>query len=118
MAYQEDITIDQGSDVTIEVHVDSADGSSKDLSNYTVSAKMKLNYNSDSADTTTFTGTVTNATSGIFALTLTNIQTNALRPKKRYLYDVELSFVDSGSGNTIVERVLEGNIYVNQSITR
>jgi len=118
MAYQEDITIDQGSDVTIEVHVDSADGTAKDLSSYTVSAKMKLNYNSDSADTTSFTGTVTNPTGGIFALTLTNIQTDALRPRKRYLYDVELSFLDSASGNTIIERVLEGNIYVNPSITR
>jgi len=118
MAYQEDITIDQGSDVTIEVHVDSADGTAKNLSGYTVSAKMKLNYNSDSADTTSFTGTVTNTTGGIFAITLTNIQTDALRPRKRYLYDVELSFLDSASGTTIIERVLEGNIYVNPSITR
>ena len=118
MAYQEDITIDQGSDVTIEVHVDSADGSSKDLTGYTISSKMKLNYNSDSADTTAFTGTVTNAGSGIFTLTLTNSQTDALRPRKRYLYDVELSFIDSASGDTIIERVLEGNIFVNPSMTR
>ena len=40
MARQEDITIDQGSDIAIELYVDSADGSNKDLSGYTPLAKM------------------------------------------------------------------------------
>ena len=34
-----------------------------------------------------------------------------------YVYDVELSFVDSSS-NTIIERILEGKISVSPSVTR
>ena len=119
MARQEDITIDQGSDIAIELYVDSADGSNKYLSGYTPSAKMKLNYNSDSSDTHNFTSTITNAAAGIMTLSLTNIQTDLLKPRKRYLYDVEVSFVaDSAAGPTIRERILEGSIYVNPSITK
>ena len=52
-------------------------------------------------------------------LSLTNIQTDLLKPRKRYLYDVEVSFVaDSAAGPTIRERILEGSIYVNPSITK
>jgi hypothetical protein len=117
MAYQEDFSIDQGSDLAIEIHIDSADGSTKNLSNYSVAAKLKLNYNSDSTDTHAFGATVSDALNGIITLELTNTQTNALKPRKRYMYDVEVSFQDDSS-NTITERVLEGNIYVSPSITR
>jgi len=77
---------------------------------------MKKNYNSTDSDTTTFTSLVTNASGGIASLTLTNSQTNALKPG-RYVYDAELSFVDS-AGATITERVLEGRIQVTPSVTK
>jgi len=34
----------------------------------------------------------------------------------RYVYDVELSFVDSSS-NTVIERILEGQITVTPQVT-
>ena len=58
----------------------------------------------------------TPATDGIITLSLTNAQTDSLRAGK-YVYDVEMSFVDSDS-NVVIERVLEGRIVVSPSVTR
>lgn len=117
MAQYEDFKIDQGADVAIELHLVDADGGKKNLTNYSVSAKMKKSYNSDSDDTTTFGAIVTTpGTDGIITLSLDNTQTDALKAG-RYLYDVEISFSDSDD-ETIIERVLEGKVEVSPSITR
>lgn len=116
MATYEEFTIDQGTDVAIELHLVDQAQAAKDLTNYSVAAKLKKTYNSDSDDTTNFTSIVSNASSGIVTLSLSNSQTDALRAG-RYVYDVELSFVDSDS-NTIIERVLEGRIQVTPSVTK
>ena len=116
MAQYEEFTIDQGADVAIELHLVDKNDAVKDINGHTVSAKLKKNYNSDSSDTTDFTTVITNANNGIATLSLTNTQTNALKVG-RYVYDVELSFVDSASA-TIVERVLEGRIQVTHSVTK
>jgi hypothetical protein len=117
MAQYEDITIDQGADAAIELHLVDRDGSVKDLTGFSVNAKLKKTFNSDSADTTDFTTTIADpATDGVTTIALTNTQTDALKPG-RYVYDVEISFVDS-DGDTIIERVLEGKIEVTPSVTR
>ena len=116
MAQYEEITIDQGADASIELHLVNTDGSKKNLTNHTITAKMKKNYTSDSSDTTDFVSTVSNALDGIATISLTNIQTDALKAG-RYVYDVELSFQDS-DGDTIIERVLEGKITITPSVTR
>lgn len=116
MAQYEEITIDQGADASVELHLVNTDGSKKNLTNHTVTAKMKKNYTSDSADTTEFVSTISNALDGIATISLTNIQTDALKAG-RYVYDVELSFQDS-DGDTIIERVLEGKITITPSVTR
>lgn len=118
MAQYEEFTIDQGSDVAVQIHCLEPDtNAAKDLTGYNVSAKLKKNYNSDSADTTSFSSIVANPPEdGVVTLTLTNTQTEALRAG-RYVYDVELSFVDS-DGATIVERILEGRVQVTPSVTR
>jgi hypothetical protein len=117
MAQYEEFTIDQGTDVSIELHLTNTDGSKKDLDGYTVDGKMKKNYNSGDSDTTTFTGIVASpASSGIINLSLTNEQTNSLRAGK-YVYDVEISY-DEDSATTIVERVIEGKIFVTPSVTK
>lgn len=117
MAHYEDITIDQGADVAIELHLVNKDGSVKNLANHTVAAKLKRTYNSDSSDTHTFNCIVADpAINGVTTLSLTNSQTNNLK-SGQYVYDVELSFIDSSS-NTIVERILEGKILVTPSVTR
>lgn len=116
MAQYEDITIDQGADATIELHLVNTDGSKKNLTEHVVAAKLKKNYNSDSSDTTDFTTSITDALQGITTISLSNTQTDALKAG-RYVYDVELSFNDS-DGNSIIERILEGRITVTPSVTK
>ena len=116
MAQYEDLVIDQGADVAIVLELVNKDGTAKNLTNYSAGAKMKRSYNSDSDDTTEFTAIISSETGGNVTLSLTNSQTDSLK-KGRYLYDVEISFVDSDS-ETIIERVLEGQIEVTPSITR
>lgn len=116
MAQYEDITIDQGADATIELHLVNTDGSQKNLAEHTVAAKLKKNYSSDSSDTTDFTTAITSALQGITTISLTNTQTDTLKAG-RYVYDVELSFNDS-DGNPIIERILEGRITVTPSVTK
>ena len=116
MAQYEEFSIDQGADVTIELHLVDKNDAVKNLTGHTVTAKMKKNYNSDSSDTTDFATVISNASNGVASLSLTNSQTNALKVG-RYVYDVELSFVDSANA-TIVERILEGRIQVTPSVTK
>ena len=117
MAAYEEFNIDQGADLAVELHLINADGSVKNLTNYSVAAKLKKNYNSDSDDTTDFNAIIASPpTDGIVTLSLTNTQTDALT-KGRYVYDVEISFQDS-DGDTIIERVLEGRAQVAPSVTR
>lgn len=119
MADYEDFTIDQGADVAIELHLQETDGSKKDLTAHTASAKMKRSYNStDPSEIVDFTTMVADPpTDGILILSLTNAQTDNLSFRTRYVYDVELSFDDS-DGNTIIERILEGKVAVTPSVTR
>ena len=117
MAQYEDITIDQGADVAVELHLADNTGAVKNLTNHSVAAKMKKTYNSDSDNTQAFNAIIaTPPASGIVTLSLTNAQTNALTAG-RYVYDVELSFTDSSSA-TITERVLEGKVFVTPSVTK
>lgn len=117
MAQFEEFEIDQGADVAIEIHLTNPDGSVKDLTNHQAESKMKKTYNSDSDQTYTFNTVITDPpTDGILTLSFTNTQTDAFKAGK-YVYDVEISFTDSDA-NTIIERVLEGNIYVKPSATR
>ncbi len=117
MAQYEDLTIDQGADVAIQLELLEKDGSIKNLVGFSAAAKMKRSYNADSDNTLAFTASITelNAPLGILVLELTNTQTNTLK-SGRWVYDVEISYQDSGS--TIVERILEGNIEVTPSVTR
>lgn len=119
MATYEELIIDQGADVAVEIELVEQDGSKKDLTGYSAAAKMKRNYNSvDSDEIVDFTATIGDpATDGVVILSLTNTQTDALSTRGRYVYDVEISFQDS-DGNTIIERVLEGKAKISPSVTR
>jgi len=117
MAQYEEITIDQGADIAVEIHLINKDGSKKNLTNHTIAAKMKKTFNSDSADTTVFNTIVASPpTDGVATLSLNNTQTDALKAG-RYVYDVEMAYTDS-SGDSIVERVLEGKVLVTPSVTK
>tara|TARA_B100000073_G_C23598033_1_gene519222 strand:+ start:108 stop:470 length:363 start_codon:yes stop_codon:yes gene_type:complete len=115
MAQYEEITIDQGSDATIQLELVDANGSKKNLSNYTIIGKVKKNFTDSSGEATAFTTGILNpATDGVCTIKLSNAQTRALKAG-RYVYDVELKHTDS-SATTINERVLEGIITVTPSV--
>lgn len=115
MATYEEFTIDQGADVAIQLNLVDENDNPKDLANHTVTGYMKKSYTS--SDYTAFSSIVVDPpTDGICTLSLTSTQTDALKAG-RYVYDVELSFVDS-DGNSIVERILEGRIQISPSVTR
>ena len=117
MAQYEDLEIDQGTDIAIQIELDTFEGTNKDLTSHSVNAKMKRGFNSDSDNTQAFNAIiVTPPSAGIITLSLTNTQTNALQVG-RYVYDVEIAFTDS-DGNLIQERVLEGAVRVKPSVTR
>jgi hypothetical protein len=120
MSNYEDFVINQGADIALEIHCLNDSGSVKNLAGHSVSASMKRNL-SDSAnspDTVQFNGFVADAEGGILTLSLNNQQTDVLKPRGNYFYDVELSFTDSSSGDTIIERILEGQIEVSPSVTK
>lgn len=116
MATYEEFTIDQGSDVAIELHLENPDGSVKNLDGYSAAAKLKKTYKS--SDFVEFTTTIPGmGEEGIVTIALTNQQTDSLKPG-RYVYDVEISFVDEVTGNTVVDRILEGRLQVSPSVTK
>ena len=116
MATYEDFTIDQGADLALQIELVNPDGSKKDLTGYTAAAKMKKTYRS--TESIDFTAVVPSPPlEGIVTISLTNLQTDTLSTRGRYVYDVEISFVDD-DGHTIIERILEGKIKVNPSVTR
>ena len=117
MAVYQEFTIDQGSDATIELHLVDKNGAAKDLTGHTVTARLKKNYSDSAGEATAFTSVITNINGGIATISLTNSQTDSLKAG-RHVYDVELSNVDSASGNTIIERILEGRVQITPSVTK
>jgi hypothetical protein len=116
MATYEDFTIDQGADLALQIELVNPDGSKKDLTGYSASAKMKKTYRS--TESIDFTAVIpTPPLEGVVTISLTNLQTDTLSTRGRYVYDVEISFNDE-EGITIIERILEGKIKVNPSVTR
>ena len=116
----EDLIFNQGTDIAVEIHCEDEKGNNKNLANYSESAMMKRSYNDSDGDpnSLSFNAVVAAPPSdGIVTISLTNTQTDTLLTRGRYVYDVELSFVDSSS-NTIIERILEGNIEVSPSVTK
>jgi len=116
MAHYEDLKIDQGTDVVIEIYLVNPDGSKKNLTGYSVAASMATRYDAPALEKIAFTATVASpATDGVVNLALSNTQTDTLNSKKKYIYDVEISSLDGAT--TIVERVLEGKITISPSVT-
>ena len=114
MAHYEEFTIDQRSDVAIELHLVDENGAAKDLTNYAVAASLKRNYNSTTEYK--FTTLISSpSTDGVVVLSLNSSGTDGI-PAGRYIYDTFISFVDS-NGDTIREKVLEGRMDVVPNIT-
>jgi hypothetical protein len=117
MAQYEDFEIDQGTDVNVQLELTNPNGTKKDLVGHTVNAYMKKSFSTPSSEAIQFNTQIqTPSTDGVVNLQLSNTQTDNLKAG-RYVYDVELSFLDS-AGNTLVERILEGQVIVKPSVTR
>ena len=103
-------TIEQGTTFS-RVLTLQENGSAMNLTGYSVASQMRSTHDSSSI-VATFSGSVTNASSGQLTLSLTNSQTSAIE-EAIYVYDVEIT---SGAGS--VTRILEGNITVTPEVTR
>jgi len=112
-----DFDIDQGSNVLITMELMNLDRSPKNMTNNLVFGQMKQSYEHDSTRATHFITSVVNAPEGIITLALTNEQTAELDYRRRYVYDIEVRHFDSDL-ELIKERILEGIITVNPSVTQ
>ncbi len=128
MAHYEDLNIDQGADVVIQLELFNPDGSRKLLINwdsdagsfgsyYIMRGKIKKSYNStDSAELFSCTAYTTANQENLLQISLTNIQTTRMKAG-RYVYDVELEGTDSNTGLGVVERILEGKLTLSPQVT-
>ena len=103
-------TIEQGTTFS-RVLTLQENGSAMNLTGYSVASQMRSTHDSSSI-VATFSGSVTNASSGQLTLSSTNSQTSAIE-EAIYVYDVEIT---SGAG--AVTRILEGNVTVTPEVTR
>ena len=108
MATVQNLFIDQGTTFDLVVNLTNADGSDKDLSDYTVAAQMRRSYYTNTY--TAFTTSKVDLT-GEITLSLTAAQTSAVKAG-RYVYDIEISSDDE------TVRVLEGIITVTPEATK
>lgn len=110
MAVFANLYIDQGSTFTSTVTVEDANDNAVNITDYTLRGQIRKSYASTTA--TNFTTTISDATNGKFTITLSSVQTGALKAG-RYVYDVE---VISPSG--VVTRVVEGQVTINPRVTQ
>jgi len=117
MAQYEDLIVDQGSDASLELYLTDKNGSKKELAGHTITGMIRKNYTTVDSDATSFVTVIDTPTiDGKVIISLDNLTTGGMKAG-RYLYDIELSYVDSDA-NTIIERILEGKLEVTPQITR
>tara|TARA_Y100001949_G_scaffold22965_1_gene16366 strand:- start:426 stop:761 length:336 start_codon:yes stop_codon:yes gene_type:complete len=104
--------IDQGSTFSKQITVYETDGSTiQNLTGYTAASQIRKNYTS-TAYTTILATIQTPATNGVIVMSLTAVQTAALK-SGRYVYDLQITAAD-----TTVTRVLEGIITIKPEVTK
>ena len=110
MAVYSNLTVDQGTDFTMSVDVTDTDGDALNLTGFTVAGQVRRSYFSTTA--VNFTCAVSNATSGIITVSLSGVQSDAMKPG-RYVYDVEIT-----SSASVKTRVLEGQLEIMPTVTK
>jgi hypothetical protein len=110
MAIKANIVIDQGTDFSALIDVETASDGVYDLTGFTVASQMRKTYASASPAATF--GCSHNGALGQISITLANAVTNALEPG-RYMYDIEIT--SSGGAK---QRVVEGIVTVTAGMTR
>jgi hypothetical protein len=115
MAQYEDIDVDQGTSVKYQIQLLDVSGGKRDLSNYFVRGSLKHTYSSDSDTAVNFlTNIDAPPQNGIINFSLTPQQTATLT-KRRYVYDIEIEYDQNSVA--VVERVLEGKVFVSGQVT-
>ena len=104
--------IDQGSTFSKSITVYQTDGATvQDLTAYTPSSQLRKNYTSTAYTTINATKS-TPHTSGVIVMSLTAVQTAALK-SGRYVYDLQILAADG-----TVTRVIEGVITIRPEVTK
>ena len=104
--------IDQGATYSKQITVYENDGTTiQNLTGYTATSQLRKNYTS-TAYTTILATIQTPATNGIIVMSLTAVQTAALK-SGRYVYDLQITAADS-----TVTRVIEGVITIRPEVTK
>jgi hypothetical protein len=80
-----------------------------DLTGHSFEGKIKKNFND--TDSTSFTASVTNASAGLWEISLTDTQTSALKPGDQ-VYDVMMT---DGAG--VKTRLLQGKAYISPGVS-
>ena len=102
--------IDQGSTYSRQITVLENDGTTiQNLTEWTVTAQIRKNYTSTAY--TTINATNNAPTSGVIVMSLTAVQTAALK-SGRYVYDLEIKKSDE------VRRIIEGVITIRPEVTK
>lgn len=109
MAVTAYLDIDQGSDFSTIITLESDDGSATNLTGYTIYSQFRKSYNSTIGYS--FQCQIESAIDGQFSLSLPGVQSSQIKPG-RYLYDVEI--YNSGKK----ARVVEGILTINAEITK
>ena len=103
--------IDQGSTYSKSITVYENDGTTiQNLTGYTAASQLRKNYTSTAY--TTINATINTPTNGIIVMSLTAVQTAALK-SGRYVYDLQITAADS-----TVTRVIEGVITIRPEVTK
>ena len=105
-----EIQIAAGATFSTEITVSNADGTSKNLTNYSARSQLRKSYYALTA--TDFTVTVSDAANGIITMGLTAANTANIKAG-RYVYDVE---IENSQG--VVTRIFEGIATVLPNVTR
>lgn len=115
--HYEDLEVPQGADYRFQIQMYTGEGSRRDLTSVqAVRGKINYSYQAGDSDSVDFFCTVdAPPTKGIINCTLTNSQTEGL-DRRRYLYDIEMVY--NSKGYAITERVLEGKVIIDKSITK
>lgn len=110
MAEFVELTLEQGATFTTIFIVKEKDGTTKNLSSYTVRSQMRKSYYATTAKE--FVLIKTDPAAGVLTMSMSAANTANLSPG-RYVYDVELE--DMGG---VVIRSFEGIIVVTPGVTR
>jgi hypothetical protein len=105
------LQIDQGSTFSKQITVYQTDGTTvQNLTGYAVASQVRKNYTS--TNYTTINATNNDPTNGVIVMSLTAVQTAALKAG-RYVYDLQITAADG-----TVSRTVEGIITIKPEVTK